>query len=74
MDLKKDDDMSTCISIFRLTIVIIVNPPSTPEEMQTSQAYLDRIEVDLQHRLRCMDKELGMNIEDDNERKRRRHV
>ena len=74
MDLRKDEDLSTCMSSFRLTIVASVKPPATPEEMQTSQAHLDRIEADLQHRLRCMDEDGGMNRRDENDRKRRRQV
>ena len=72
--MKKDDDLKTCISRFRLTIVASVKPPSTPEEVQTSKAHLDRIEGDLQHRLRCMDEDGGMNRRDGNERKRRRQI
>ena len=64
LDLKKEDDLKTCLSSFRLTIVASVKPSSTPEEVQTSQAHLDRIEADLQHRLRCMDEEGGMNRRD----------
>ena len=74
LDLKKDQDLNTCLSSFRLTIVASVKPPSTPEEMQTSQAHLDRIEADLQHRLKCMDEHGGMNRRDENDRKRRRQV
>ena len=59
---------------FNLTIVASVKPPSTPEEVQSSQAHLDRIEGDLQHRLKCMDEQGGMNRRDENERKRQRQV
>ena len=59
------------MSSFRLTIVASVKPPSTPEEVQTSEAHLDRIEGDLQHRLRCMDEDGKMNRRDENEREKR---
>ena len=74
LDLSKEDDLRSCMSSFRLAIVASVKPPSTPEEAQTSQAHLDRIEADLQHRLRCMDEDGGMNRRDENERKRRRQT
>jgi hypothetical protein len=60
--------MSRC----RLTIVATVKPPSAPEVIQTSQAHLDRIEADRQHRLRCIDEDGGMNIIDENEREKKK--
>ena len=35
LDLKKEDDLKTCMSSFRLTIVASVKPTFPPEEVQT---------------------------------------
>ena len=40
------------------------------EEELACQVRLDRLEGDLQHRLRCLDEHGGMNIRDENHRMR----
>jgi hypothetical protein len=56
---------------FSLVIVASVRPPATPEEEAACHARLDRLEADLQHRLRCLYEHGGMNLRDDNLRRRR---
>ena len=58
---------------FSLVVVASVKPPSIPEEIPACQARLDRLEGDLQHRLRCMSENGGMNIRDETIRRRRRN-
>ena len=43
-----------------------IRPLDNPEEQLTCQARLDRLEGDLQHRLRCLDEHGGMNLRDKN--------
>ena len=47
-----------------------LRPPANYEEQQACQARLDRLEVDLQYRLRCLDEHGGMNVRDENHRRR----
>ena len=48
-------------------IVASVCPPAYPEEQLTFQAHLDRLEGDLQHRLRHLEEHGGMNVRDKNQ-------
>ena len=52
LDLTKKEDLKTCMEGFSLVIVASVRPPQTQEEAPACQARLDRLEGDLQHRLR----------------------
>ena len=70
LDLKLDANLNTCMDIFRLAVVASVRPPSSPEEEEASQTHLDRIEADLQKRLRCMFENGGMNVRDEDKRRR----
>ena len=71
LDLSQQANLETCMAGFTLTIVASVNPPSTPEEIPACQARLDRLEGDLQVRMRCMTENGGMCIRDENLRRRR---
>ena len=71
LDLQTKDGLKACMANFSLVIVASVRPPATPEEEAACQARLDRLEADLQHRLRCLDEHGGMNLRDDNLRRRR---
>ena len=70
MDLSQNQNLKTCMAGFSLAVVASVKPPSSPEEIPACQARLDRLEGDLQHRLRCMSEQGGMNIRDETTRKR----
>ena len=72
LDLKSDDNLNTCMANFRLVVVASVRPPSSPEEEPSCQDHLDRIEADLQKRLRCMSENGGMNVRDEDRRRRNR--
>ena len=54
---------------FSLVVVASVRPPATLEEQPACQARLDRLEADLQHRLRCLTEHGGINIRDENLRR-----
>ena len=71
LDLNKKDDLATCLKNFSLQIMGSVRPPATAEEEPACQQRLDRLEADLQKRLRCMQENGGMNIRDENNRRRR---
>ena len=71
MDLSQKQNLKTCMAGFSLVVVASVKPPSIPEEIPACQARLDRLEGDLQHRLRCMSENGGMNIRDETIRRRR---
>ena len=45
-----------------------------PEQEQDCLTRLDRLEADMQHRLRCMSESGGMNIRDENTRRRKSAV
>ena len=70
LDLQIKEDLKTCMEGFSLVIVASVKPPATPEEAPACQARLDRLEGDLQHRLRCMSENGGMSIRDETKRRR----
>ena len=70
LDLGSKANLETCMDSFSLVIVASVRPPANPEEQPTCQARLDRLEGDLQHRLRCLDEHGGMNLRDENHRNR----
>ena len=72
LDLKSDDNLNTCMANFRLVVVASVRPPTSPEEEISCQEHLDRIEADLQTRLRCMSENGGMNVRDEDRRRRNR--
>jgi hypothetical protein len=71
LDLSKKEDLATCLESFHLQVMGSVKPPATPEEEPACQYRLDRLEADLQKRLRCMQENGGMNIRDENNRKRK---
>ena len=68
-DLKVNENLDICMESFSLVVVASVRPPATLEEQPACQARLDRLEADLQHRLRCMNEQGGMNIRDENQRR-----
>ena len=70
LDLTKKEDLSICMEGFSLVTVASVKPPQTPEEAPACQARLDRLEGDLQHRLRCMSENGGMRLRDETKRQR----
>ena len=72
LDLASKANLDACMESLQLVIVAIVRPPANPEEQVTCQARLDRLEGDLQHRLRCLDEHGGMNVRDENNRSRGR--
>ena len=61
MDLSQNQNLKTCMDGFSLAVVASVKPPSSPEEIPACQAGLDRLEGDLQHRLRCMSEHKRLN-------------
>ena len=69
LDLKIKENLEACMESFSLTIVASVRAPANPEEQESCQTRLDRLEGDLQHRLRCMDEHGGLNIRDENTRR-----
>ena len=69
LDISKREDQATCLENFSLQVMGSVKPPATPEEEPACQVRLDRLEGDLQKRLRCMQENGGMNIRDENNRK-----
>ena len=71
LDLSKKADLARCLQDFNLVVIGSVRPPSTPEEEQACRQRLDRLEADMQHRLRCMQENGGMCIRDENARKRK---
>ena len=71
LDLHKKEDLANCLQNFQLQIMGSVRPPATPEEEPACQIRLDRLEADLQKRLRCMKENGGMNIRDESKRRRR---
>ena len=71
LDLNKKEDLANCLQNFQLQIMGSVRPPATPEEEPACQIRLDRLEADLQKRLRCMKENGGMNIRDESKRRRR---
>jgi hypothetical protein len=52
LDLSKKEDLATCLASFHLQVMGSVKPPATPEEEPACQSRLDRLEADLQKRLR----------------------
>ena len=54
----------------QLVIVASVRQPANAEEQQACQARLDRLEVDLRYRLRCLDEHGGMTVRDENHTKK----
>ena len=70
LDLANKEELKTCMEGFSLVIVASVKPPQTPEEVPACQARLDRLEGDLQHRLRCMSENGGMSLRDETKRRR----
>ena len=72
LDLYKKEDLATCLESFQLKVIASVRPPSTPEEELACHTRLDRLEADMQHRLRCMKENGGMCIRDENSRRRRK--
>ena len=71
LDLSRKEDLARCMETFSLQVIASVRPPATPEQEQDCLVRLDRLEADMQHRLRCMSESGGMNIRDENTRKRR---
>ena len=69
LDLRSMANLEACMDSFRL-VIVIVRPLANPEEQLSCQARLDRLEGDLQHRLRCLDEHGGMNLRDENHRNR----
>ena len=72
LDLSGKPGLAICLENFHLQIIASVRPPTTPEEIDACQDRLDGLEADMQHRLRCMKENGGMNIRDENVRRRRR--
>ena len=70
-DLSKKEELAGCLESFQLQVIGSVRPPATPEEEPACLSRLDRLEADMQHRMRCMTENGGMNIRDENTRKRR---
>jgi hypothetical protein len=70
LDLSKRDGLAQCLDSFSLQVIATVRPPATPEEEPACRLRLDRLEADMQHRLRCMQESGGLNIRDENTRKR----
>ena len=71
LDLSKKEDLAICTASFHLQVIASVRPPTTPEEEAACLTRLDRLEADMQHRLRCMQENGGMNMRDENVRRRR---
>ena len=72
LDLTKKEDLAQCLQPFHLQIIASVKPPVTPEEEPACRQRLDNLEADMQHRLRCMQESGGINIRDENARRRRK--
>ena len=72
LDLSKKEDLARCLENFKLVVIASVRPPATPEEEPACHQRLDDLEADMQHRLRCMKENGGMNIRDENRRRRRK--
>ena len=72
LDLSKKEDLARCMEHFHLQVIASVRPPATPEQEQDCLFRLDRLEADMQHRLRCMSESGGMNIRDENTRRRKK--
>ena len=70
LDLSKKEDLAKCLQSFSLQVIASVRPPATQEEEPACRQRLDRLEADMQHRLRCMQENGGLNIRDENTRKR----
>ena len=70
LDLASKANLDACMESFKLVIVASVRPPANPEEQLAYQVRLDRLEGDLQHRVRCLDEHGGMNVRDENYRRR----
>ena len=70
LDLSKRDGLAQCLESFSLQVIATVRPPATPEEEPACRLRVDRLEADMQHRLRCMQESGGLNIRDENSRKR----
>ena len=72
MDLSKKEDLARCMEHFHLQVIASVRPPMIPEQEQVCLSRMDRLEADMQHRLRCMSESGGMNIRDENTRRRKK--
>ena len=70
LDLASKANLDACMESFQLVIVASVRPPANPEEQLACQVRMDRLEGDLQHRVRCLDEHGGMNVRDENHRRR----
>ena len=70
--LSKKADLARCLQDFNLVVIGSVRPPATPEEELACRQRLDRLEADMQHRLRCMQENGGMCLRDENARKRKK--
>ena len=65
LDLKSSKDMEVLMKNFQLAVVGSVQPGQP-----WTQARLDSLESDLQHRFQCMQKHGGMGIRDETRRRR----
>ena len=65
LDLKSSKDMEALMKSFHLAVV-----GSVQQDQPWSQARLDSLESDLQHRFQCMDKHGGMGKRDETKRRR----
>ena len=72
LDLSKEADLAMCLQDFNLLDIGSVIPSSTPEEEQVCRQRLDRLEADMQHRLRCMQENGEMCHRDENARKKKK--
>ena len=70
LDLFSKTDLAKCLQSFDLQVIASVKPPATTEEERSCRQRLDNLEADMQHRLRCMQESGGMNIRDENLRRR----
>ena len=66
LDLSKKEDLAQCLQPFQWKL------PATPEEEPACRQRLDNLEADMQHRLRCMQESGGINIRDENAKRRRK--
>ena len=64
LDPKKSDDLDLIMEQFHLAILGSVQP-----DMPCSQARLDKLEADLQHRFQCLLKHGGMGKRDETRRR-----
>jgi hypothetical protein len=69
-DPSKKEDLARCLDSFNLQIICRVKQPATPEEELVCHDRLHRLEADMQHRLCCMSESGGMNLREENIRKR----